>query len=497
MSRPDAVFATQRFGLGAKPGDLASIGTDPRGWLQAQIGGAPQRPVALSALPPVTERIAALAAMRAAQRQNKRNNAGDTAADTGAKSGRPAKPADAAGNNLRQLYLEDIAARCTAAVASDTPLVERLVQFWSNHFTVSAQRPVVAPLALNFETEVIRPHVFGRFEDMLLASSRHPAMLLYLDNAQSVGPMSRVGAQRDKGLNENYARELMELHTLGVDGGYTQNDVREVAKVLTGWTISGLGPARPRAMGSRPMGFGQAAFNKRAANRWADAEGSDAANGFRFLPVAHEPGDKTVLGKTYREAGIEEGEALLRDLAHNPATARHIAMKLARHFIADDPPAAVVAALAKVYLDSGGDLGELTRHLIGMDAAWLDTSPKIRTPNDWVIATFRALQLQGDDIGRRCLMALRQLGQVPFQAPSPAGWSDMNADWLSPEALMTHIDLARLLARRAAQAVDPRPLVTSVLGASISAETSFEITNAPSKADALALLLVSPEFMRR
>lgn len=492
MSKPDAAFAAQRFGLGPKPGDLARIGNDPRSWLLSQITPEPPRPAALGSLPPVTARIAALAAFRQAQRQNKQNNTADASNDAGTKPAKGEKPADGAGGELRQMYIDDIAARCVAAIASDTPLVERLVQFWSNHFTVSAQRPVVAPLALTFETEAIRPHIFGKFEDMLLASTRHPAMLLYLDNALSVGPMSRVGAQRDKGLNENFARELMELHTLGVDGGYTQNDVREVAKVLTGWTIAGLGPAR-----QRPAGFGQAALNKRAANKWADAADGDNASGFRFLPIAHEPGDKTVLGKTYREAGVQEGEELLRDLARSPATAHHIATKFARHFIADEPPAAVIAALAKTYLDSGGDLGQLARQLIAGDAAWQDTAPKIRTPNDWVIATFRALQLQGDDIGKRCLMALRQLGQVPFQAPSPAGWSDQNADWLSPEALMTHIDLARLLARRAAQATDPRPLVSSVLGPSISAETAFQINNAPSPADALALLLVSPEFMRR
>lgn len=492
MSKPDAAFAAQRFGLGPKPGDLARIGSDPRGWLLSQITPDAPRPEALGSLPPVTDRVAALAAFRQAQRENKQNNAADSANNVDNKPAKGDKPANGAGAELRQMYINDIAVRCVASIASDTPLVERLVQFWSNHFTVSAQRPVVAPLALAFETEAIRPHIFGRFEDMLLASTRHPAMLLYLDNALSVGPMSRVGAQRDKGLNENFARELMELHTLGVDGGYTQNDVREVAKVLTGWTVAGLGPAR-----QRPAGLGQAAFNKRATNKWTGTDDSDTASGFRFLPVAHEPGDKTVLGKTYREAGVQEGEELLRDLARSPATAHHIATKFARHFIADEPPAAVIAALAKVYLDSAGDLGQLTRYLIGSDAAWQDTAPKIRTPNDWVVATFRALQLQGDDIGKRCLIALRQLGQVPFQAPSPAGWSDQNADWLSPEALMTHIDLARLLARRAAQATDPRPLVSAVLGPSISAETAFQINNAPSRADALALLLVSPEFMRR
>lgn len=486
MSKADAAFVAQRFGLGPKPGDLTKIAGDPQGWLMAQIAGLPARPAALAGLPPVTDRIAAIAAFREAQRQNKQNGdaAQADAAPKKAAAGRRAAGGD--GAHLRQLYLEDVAARCRAAITSEAPFVERLVQFWSNHFTVSAQRPVVAPLALNFETEAIRPHIFGRFEDMLLASTRHPAMLLYLDNAQSIGPLSRAGAQRDKGLNENFARELMELHTLGVDGGYSQNDVREAAKILTGWTIAGLGPARQRL-----AKFGQAALGKKL-------EVNDDGNGFRFLPVAHEPGDKTVLGKTYREADEEEGKALLRDLALHPATARHIAIKFARHFIADEPPAATVAALVKVYLDSEGDLGQLTRYLIGNDTAWQNATSKIRTPNDWVIAAFRALQPQGgEDIAKPCLTALRQLGQFPFLAPSPAGWSDQSADWLSPEALMTHIDLARLMARRASQAVDPRPLVSQVIGAAVSPETSFQINAAPSRADALALLLVSPEFMRR
>ncbi|HVJ41532.1 MAG TPA: DUF1800 domain-containing protein [Dongiaceae bacterium] len=483
MSKTDAAFAAQRFGLGPRPGDLAKIGSDPRGWLLAQVTAQPQRPAALDDLPPVTDRIAAIAALRMARKSAKQDGQ-----ETGGRAAPApdAKAKSAAGESadLRQAYLDDAAARCVAAIDSDTPLVERLVQFWSNHFTVSGQRPIVAPLALNFETDAIRPHVFGTFADMLLASTRHPAMLLYLDNAQSVGPMSRIGAQRARGLNENFAREMMELHTLGVDGGYSQNDVREVAKVLTGWTVSGLG-------GAQRARFGKAAFGK------GTMDNDDSGSGFRFLPVAHEPGDKTVLGKVYREAGEEEGRTLLHDMARHPATARHIAAKLARHFIDDNPPATVVEALAKTYLDTEGDLGQVTRQLVTIDAAWRSPAQKIRTSNDWVIATFRALQLRGADIGKRCLVSLRQMGQLPFMAPSPAGWPDQNADWLSPEALMTHIDLARLTARRVATTLDPRPLVSEIIGPGISPETAFQISNAPSQADALALLLVSPEFMRR
>lgn len=475
MSRSDAVTAAQRFGLGPRPGDLAIISSDPRGWLTAQLGRTPQRPTALADLAPVTNRIAAIKADRVARKEHKQD----------ASVNATTKPATVAsdGNNLRQLFIADAAIRCDVAIASEVPLVERLVQFWSNHFTVSGQRPIVAPLALPFETEAIRPHVLGKFSDLLLASTQHPAMLLYLDNAQSVGPMSRFGAQRAKGLNENLARELMELHTLGVDGGYSQTDVREVAKVLTGWTVAGLGKANP---------------GKLKAGMMSGASSDDTESGFRFAPQAHEPGDKIILGKTYHEDGEAEGRSLLLELARHPATARHLATKLARHFISDEPQAAVVESLTKVYLQSAGDLAVVTQHLISMDAAWQESACKIRTPNDWVIATFRALQITGADTGKRCLVALRQLGQLPFMAPSPAGWPDQTADWLSPEALMTHIDLARVVAKRATSSnVDPRHLVSEIIGPSISAETAFQIENAPSQADGLALLLVSPEFMRR
>jgi uncharacterized protein (DUF1800 family) len=488
MARPEASIAAQRFGLGPKPGDLARIGTDPQGWLMAQITPQPARPMELASLSPVADRVAAIAANRQARKQRKQDDPADQAANQPANqaANQTAKPAGGAdGERLRQLYIADAGMRCAAALASETPLVERLVYFWSNHFTVSGQRPVVALLALPFETEAIRPHIFGRFADMLLASTRHPAMLLYLDNAQSVGPMSRVGAQREKGLNENLARELMELHTLGVGGGYTQTDVTEVAKILTGWTIAGLGRANPQA----------GRLGKPLLAKWSPA--ADDGTGFRFAPVAHEPGDKTVLGKSYGEGGEAEGEALLLDLARHPATAQHVATKFARHFIGDDPPASAVQALSKTYLDSDGDLAALTRQLISMDVAWQQPAQKVRSPNDWVMATFRALQVTGNDIGKRCLVALRQLGQMPFMAPSPAGWPDQASDWLSPEALMTHIDLARMMSRRVPTDLDPRHLLTDIIGPTASASTAFQINNAPSQADALALLLVSPEFMRR
>lgn len=489
MTKPAAVVASQRFGFGPRPGDLAAINGDPRGWLLAQIVQPPSLPETLAARPSLRDRLALLQAERQDRKAQKQGDEAKQDSHQHAAEATSAKTA--AGGDLRQIYLADAAARCQVALASSTPLVERLVQFWSNHFTVSGQRPVVAPLAFAFEQAAIRPHVFGKFSDMLLASTRHPAMLLYLDNAISVGPMSRFGAQRDKGLNENLARELLELHTLGVDGGYSPADIRDVAKILTGWTVAGLGKA-----GRQNNKSGKVKWPSPSTDQMASPT-DDQGDGFRYAAPAHEPGDKTVLGKVYSAAGEAEGRMLLLDLARHPATARHVAAKFARHFIGDEPSEVAIQTLAKTYQNSDGDLAALTRQLITLDAAWQVPAQKIRTPNDWVIAVFRALQSHRDDDGKRCLMALRQLGQLPWMAPSPAGWPDRAADWLSPEALMSRIDWARQAVGRLGPDLQPDDMLDAILGGTASAETSFQITNAPSRADAVALLLVSPEFMRR
>jgi uncharacterized protein (DUF1800 family) len=486
---PTAVIASQRFGFGPQPGELAAIDSDPKGWLLAQMAQPSALPALLAARPSLSDRLALLQAERQERKARKQDDQPSQGNQKPSGAADPAKAA--AGGQLRQVYLADAIARCQVVLASNTPLVERLVQFWSNHFTVSGQRPIVAPLACAFEQAAIRPHVLGRFSDMLLAATRHPAMLLYLDNALSVGPLSRFGAQREKGLNENLARELLELHTLGVDAGYSPADIRNVAKILTGWTVAGLG----RGGGQNGQRNNLKRPQAEAAQMVAMAD--RPADGFRYAAAAHEPGDKTVLGKRYAEAGEAEGRALLLDLARHPATARHVATKFARHFIADEPGDAVIQTLAKTYQNSDGDLGALTRQLIALDAAWQWPAQKIRTPNDWVMAAFRALPIDRDDTGKRCLMALRQLGRLPWMAPSPAGWPDRAADWLSPEALMSRIDWARVAVGRLGPDLRPGDVLAGVLGDTASAETTFQISNAPSRTDALALLLVSPEFMRR
>jgi len=445
MSRREAFIAANRFGLGARPGELDRIARDPHGWAGQQIRRRHAVPAELSDLPSAADSIQVFfRARRQGVREIKR----------------------IARSTLRERYIDEINARARAHIRSAEPFRERMVAFWSNHFTVSAKRFFVAPLAGPYEREAIRPHVFGRFEDMLLAVVRHPAMLLYLDNAASVGPNSRGGRFSRRGINENLARELLELHTLGVDGGYTQADVLALAKILTGWSVEGIG--RRQELTGR----------------------------FRFRYFAHEPGPKTLLGRRYSDDGEDEGVAALRALARHPATARHVATKLARHFIADVPTANAVHALERSFTESGGDLAVVSRTLVGLGAVWRTPLPKVKTPYEYTVSIFRSLAI--DRIpGRGIHPALFLLGQLPFAAPSPKGWPDTAADWLAPEALMRRIEFARTLSRRLPPRFDPLPVLDASIGPVASPRTRSVISRAPSAREAMALLFASAEFQRR
>ncbi|HUA54247.1 MAG TPA: DUF1800 domain-containing protein [Candidatus Sulfotelmatobacter sp.] len=440
-----AAFAAARFGLGARPGELAIIGRDPRGWVESQLQRPAPLPAALAGKPSSAEILAEVMEAHA--------------------KGGPAKVGKLARENLRAVYLNEVAARTQAAIETDHPVFERLVQFWSNHFTVSVRgKPFVLGIPGAYEREAIRPHVLGRFEDMLRAVVEHPAMLVYLDNWLSVGPDSIGGRRRNKGLNENLAREIMELHTLGVDGGYTQADVTTFAKVLTGWTVTPLRSGDP--------------------------------GHFRFMPQIHEPGDKVILGRPYAEGGKAEGDAVLRDLAHHPSTARFIATKLARHFIADDPPPDAVDRLARRFQETGGDLGAVTRTLVALPEAWPKTPNKIKTPNELVISAFRALGGAPEE-PLRLVQSLAVLEQPTFSAPSPAGWPDKASDWIGPEAAMKRIEWVHVLATRWPREDSPITLASDVLGDGVAPTTSFAFEHAASARDGVAYVLLSPEFQRR
>jgi uncharacterized protein (DUF1800 family) len=469
LERLTSAIAANRFGLGARPGDLAAIGGDGRDWLRAQLKDAPPQLTDAPLRSSSDVLVEALDLRREIRMSRQEAPSGD--AGVGAQVAVLMKVPQL----LRPIYIAEATARFRQAVGTDRPFVERLTQFWTNHFAVSVDKNLLLGLAGSLEREAIRPHVLGNFSDMLLAVERHPAMLLYLDNHLSVGPNSKAArnverrhAERKVGINENLARETLELHTLGVGGGYTQADVTSYAQVITGWSIGG------------------------EQGRWPQGEPGK----FRFRPELHEPGAKVVLGKRYPDAGYDEGVAALRDLANNPSTARFIATKLARHFIADDPPGKAIDRIAKAYMTSGGSLPAVYLALIESPDAWAQPLAKYKTPSDYIVSTFRGLQIPAD-AGRTPLAPFELLGQRTYGPGSPAGWPDRSADWDGSSALMKRIEWADAVGQRVGNHRDAADLATQLLGGTLTGATRTAISRAASGSQAVTLLLAAPEFMRR
>src|SRR5579871_6389652 len=343
MQQFSSIIAANRFGLGARPGDLAAIGEEGRGWLHSQLTAA--APVLADARLGTSASVLGQAFALQRQIQLERRSGADV---------QQRLP-----QFLKPIYVSEATARFRQAVLTDRPFVERLTQFWSNHFAVSVDKQYLAGLAGSFEREAIRPHVLGNFGDLLVAAEMHPAMLLYLDNHLSVGPHSGAARRAEFrrrpakiGINENLGREILELHTLGVGGGYTQADVTSFATVITGWSVGG----------------GNGLFATGPPGR------------FVFRPDTHEPGTKTVLGRRYADIGMEQGIAVLRDLAASKATAHFLATKLVRHFVSDDPPLAAVARVAHAYQETNGYLPAVYRALIELPEAWEQPLSKYKTP---------------------------------------------------------------------------------------------------------------------
>lgn len=450
----DQAIALNRFGLGLRPDE--PLPADPKAWLLQQFERHEARPAAWAAEPAAPALLARyLDTLRAARRD-----------------GEPAARARLR-EQARERYRDAVNARLTSALVTPSPFGERLVHFWSNHFAVSVDKNPLALVAGAFELEAIRPHVFGRFEDMLLAVERHPAMLLFLDQVRSIGPDSRL-AQRDamrrpdrpRGLNENLAREILELHTLGVRSGYAQADVIEFARALTGWSLGG-------------------------------ARSGEPGGAFAFRPALHEPGARTVLGRRYTQTGEAQARAILHDLALAPATATHLATKLARHFVADAPPPQLVQRLADAYSASGGDLPTLYRALIDAPEAWHARQPKFKTPWEWTVSLARGLGWRQAPPRPPAAGLLAQLGQAVWRPGSPAGFDDTADAWAAPDSLMRRVEIAQRLAGRAGATFDARTLGPRLLPAGLSENTERSIARADSASSALALLLVSPEFLRR
>jgi uncharacterized protein (DUF1800 family) len=471
-------IAANRFGLGARPGDLRLIGSDPRGWLDAQLHG-PAPALTAAELRASASILSDADSIRQKLQTQKRSASAPSAA-----AGDATMAAAPAASELvalvmrlpalyRPIYVAEVQARLRNAVASERPWVERLVYFWSNHFAVSVDKLAVLGLAGSLEREAIRPHVLGNFRELLLAVEQHPAMLLYLDNQRSVGPdsaLAKLAARRERtlGLNENLAREILELHTLGVDAGYTQSDVTSFAKVLTGWSLGGgYGVLKAGSIGQ-----------------------------FMFRPLLHEPGAQTVFGRRYDQSEQAQGRAVLTDLALAGPTARHLATKLVRHFIADDPPPAAVARVAAAFQRSGGDLPQVYRALIGCEEAWQVPQAKFKTPQDYVLSIYRGLQLPVAD-GQRSIAPFAMLGQRQFAPGSPAGWPDRSDDWNGASALMQRIELADTVAQRLGSTHAVADLGPQLLGATYSDETRSSLSHAANDAQALTLLLTAPEFLRR
>lgn len=476
-----ALIALNRFGYGARggnSGDLATAAADPRGFVLAEL--ASPRPALLES-PLLHSSQALFGELYGLQQQQRAFQQAAKVAATASAQPAETKVADAKAettpaapqptppnfNLIGDRFRAEALARIQRAHAPACGFVERLVAFWSNHFCISAIKgPGVRITAGAFEREAIRPHVLGGFADMLRAVEQHPAMLLYLDNAQSIGPNSRAGQNGRRGLNENLAREILELHTLGVGGGYTQGDVTSLARIITGWTLVG------------PMArLGEAGT-------------------FAFNTNAHEPGTHTLLKRAYVEDGVAQGERALADLARHPATAKFVATKLARHFIADEPPPALVAKLAKVFGETDGDLKALASALVSDDLAWSTPLTKIRSPYEFLIASSR-LFARAPEQPQRYLGSLALMGAPLWQPPGPNGFADTNFAWATPNGMKARLEISNQIAKRLGNLIDPEAALDATAGAAASADLRQAIGRAESREQAIALVLMSPEFQRR
>jgi uncharacterized protein (DUF1800 family) len=503
-----AALAAHRFGLGEAT--LAMVGSDPQRWLLEQIGPADapwghdlaSLQQALADVADGRRRRQALQRERAQAASGAASmvmgggddmGSGAMAAAAGASAVMAGQDPAEARNPERLLVQRDLNSRMLTAVHTQRPFAERLHWFWCNHFTVSMAKGSARGLVGAFEREAIRPNIAGRFEDLLWASTTHTAMLRYLDNHLSIGPDSQAAKRRGAfiarqqqndaanartvptGLNENLAREVLELHTLGAEsarkGGYAQADVTALASVLTGW-------------------HGQT----------RNAGGRGARAGQLFEASWHQGGSKTLLGRRYPE-GQEALRQVVRDLARHPDTARFIATKLARHFVANVPPPDLVLALERRFIETEGQLGEVYATLVRHPRAWSSELTKLKTPEEFVVSAVRSLrlapQMESEREAQRLVAAVVSLGQRPQAAPSPAGWSDEFQDWMGPDAVWKRVELSVRLAQRLGRTVDARQTAPASMGALLSTQTAQQIERASDGEQALVLWLMSPEFQRR
>ena len=441
-----ARIALQRFGLGPKPGGLARIGGDALQALKDEIG---------------TPRIALI------QNDGLPNYVTATRISQQGFSG------------VEQLREKELRARLDKQLEVEIGFVERLVMFWSNHFSMSINKDeVIRGTYGQLERDVIRKHVLGKFSDMQLGVMRHPAMIRYLDNQDSKGPNSPIGKAWGQGYNENLARESLELHTLGAGGGYSERDVTAMALLLTGWSYV------------RWWEINQ---------DWADVP-DDKPGQFYFRQDWHEPGPIKLMGVTYEAEGRKQAEKAMRDICRRRATAEHIAFKLVRHFITDEPTKAMVEPVADAFHKSGGDLKKTALALISLPAAFEAPLTKVRTPYELSIAQFRALGARyREDAMWLFYEPLRAMNNLAWERPAPDGYPDETFAWLDPDGMTIRLDTAMLAVDAYAGdfKTSPFDLGRSLYGASMSDTTRDALMWTSEKRAGLTLLFMSPEFQRR
>ena len=490
-AKPDdrtIVHVLNRIGFGARPGDVERVRqTGLEAYIDQQLH--PERIPDTAA----TSRLTGFQTLGKSPRDLAdeyfapavlaRRAAKESAGNDAPNDGKPTRTAEqmAALQKQRDVLQELSDQKVLRAVYSDRQLEEVMTDFWFNHFNVFAGKGATAIYLTEYERDVIRPHALGKFRDLLGATAKSPAMLFYLDNWQSAGPNApdprKVTQSRQKrGLNENYGRELMELHTLGVDGGYTQQDVIEVARCFTGWTIR-----QPRQGG-----------------------------GFQFDPRLHDNGKKLVLGRVISHGGERDGEEVLDILATQPSTARFISTKLVRKFVSDDPPAALVDRAAARFHETHGDIREVVRAIVTSPEFFTAAAyrAKVKTPFEFVVSTVRAT---GSEIANAAPLAqtIRQLGEPLYMCQPPTGYADRAEAWVNTGTLLNRMNFAVALVGGRLRGVQPsgltldsatgarEQLVDGVLAADVSAATAQTIAKAHDAQQAAALVLESPEFPRR
>jgi uncharacterized protein (DUF1800 family) len=492
MSNQDALTALRRFGFGGRPGEIKKVAADPRGYVLQSIA----RPTAANISDPDLDSSAeTYRSGQVAQQQQKlaRESKREAALETAQRrvdvasrtQNLPTAPPPGqvvdmqmaetmsaksqqilkVGKVRTEAYLDEATVRFDRQVTTEAALLERLVNFWTNHFCVSATKGPIKGMVGAYEREAIRPFVLGSFGDMLKAVEQHPAMLIYLDNQLSFGPNSQAGKNQRKGLNENLAREILELHTLSVDGGYKQDDVTNLARIITGWTVGNINQL-----------------------------GTDAGK-FFYHAQRHEPGTWSVLGKSYPDQGRATGELVLADLARHPSTAKHIATKLVRHFVGDTASPALITRLEKTFRDTDGDLTSVTKALLTADEAWTTPARKMVPPSDFVVSLARGVQAKAKT--PELLRLVNQLGQPLWSVPSPKGWPDDDQAWAGPSALRERLRIAEMVARQVDKTADPRAVAEDIFGGAMSDHSKQAIARAETREQGFELLIMTPEFQRR